>query len=221
MRGRMMTLGLAIPGRSGIHRAPLWAKYLVVLAFGVCALAWREAPVALALIGLTVLLYAAAGRRVLACWADPLRYLWWMFAILGAHQWWLAFSAGATGMESAARAVAIVGGMLAALQAARLLLLVTELTVLMDGLGRALRPLRHVGIDPEALSLGVSLMLRSIPAIAASAVEVGDAARARGIGRNPVALAGPVVVSAIDYAHRTGDALAARGLLDHDDEPTG
>jgi len=216
MRGRLMTLGLAIPGRSPVHRAPLWAKYLLVVAVAVCAITWREAPVALGLIGLSVVLYAAAGRRVLRHWADPLRYLWWMFAILAVHQWWLATSDGATGFDAVARAVAIIGGMLAALQAARLLLLTTELTVLMDGLGRALRPLRHVGIDPEALSLGVSLMLRSIPAIAASAVEVGDAARARGIGRNPVALAGPVVVSAIDYAHRTGDALAARGLLDRE-----
>nr|WP_269212015.1 energy-coupling factor transporter transmembrane component T [Zhihengliuella flava] len=207
-----------MPGQSVIHRAPLWAKYLVVLMVGILALVWREPAVAAVLTGVTVLLFALAGRLVLRAWAAPLRMLWWMFAILGAHQWWLASSGGADPLGGALRAFAVLGGMFAALQAARLLLLTTPSSVLLDGLTWAFGPLRYIGGSPETASLTVNVMLRSVPAIAQSAADVSDAAKARGLGRNPLALAGPVVVSAIDYAHRTGDALAARGLTDHDSE---
>ncbi|HET7414781.1 MAG TPA: hypothetical protein VFI97_03695, partial [Arthrobacter sp.] len=42
--------------------------------------------------------------------------------------------------------------------------------------------------------------------------DVRDAAKARGLERNPRALLVPVVINAVAYAKQTGDALAARGL---------
>ncbi|WP_309079901.1 energy-coupling factor transporter transmembrane protein EcfT [Zhihengliuella sp.] len=214
MRARADRFGLFVPGSSPIHRAPLWAKYLAVLAIGAAALVWRIAPVAVGLTALTVLLYALAGRHVLSRWAWPLKHLWWMFAILGVHQWWLAGG----GLAGLWHAVGIVGSMLAALQAARLLLLSTEQADLLDGLARALAPLRRLGVDADAVTLALHVMLRSIPALAGAAGDVTDAATARGLRRNPLVLAGPVVVSAVGYAHRTADALAARGLMDRDDD---
>ncbi|GAA3695454.1 hypothetical protein GCM10022377_05370 [Zhihengliuella alba] len=214
MRIRSDRLGAFVPGRSSLHRAPLGAKYLAVLAIGAVALAWRIAPVSLGLTALTIALYAAAGRPVLRRWAWPLKHLWWMFAILGVHQWWLA-GGGAAGVW---QAVGIVGSMFAALQAARLLLLTTEQADLLDGLARALGPLRRLGVDVDAVTLSVHVMLRSIPALAASAGDVADAAASRGLRPNPLVLAGPVVVSAVGYAHRTADALSARGLMDRDDD---
>ncbi|GER22042.1 cobalt ABC transporter [Zafaria cholistanensis] len=209
MRGNAMLLGLRIPGRSPVHRAPLWAKYAVLAAGGTAMVLWRGPWTAAAALGLSLLLYALAGRRVLAAWTGPLRSLWWLFALLAVHQWWLNGPAGA---------LAVVGTMVAGLQLARLLLLTTAQADLVDGLARAARPLRFVGADPEAFALAVGLMLRSIPAVAGAMQDVGDAARARGLGRNPVALAAPVVVSTVAFAHQTGDALAARGILDRDPE---
>ena len=57
-------------------------------------------------------------------------------------------------------------------------------------------------------------MLPSIPAILGCITDVCIAARGRGLGRNPIVLAGPVVISADVFAHQTGDVLAARGILE-------
>ena len=39
-----------------------------------------------------------------------------------------------------------------------------------------------------------------------------DAAAARTVRPSPVQLVTPAVIATVDYAHRTGEALAARGL---------
>lgn len=207
MRGHALVLGLRIAGRSPIHRAPLWLKYLVLAAAGSTLVLWRTpAAIALLLAG-GLLLFAVAGMRVLAAWAAPLRYLWWILAVLAAYQWW---------MNGPWTAFVVVGGMVAALQLARLLLLTTEQSELVEGLARACSPLRRWGANPDVVALAVGLMLRSIPAILGCIADVADAARARGVGLRPLLLAGPVVVSAVAFAHQTGDALAARGILDDD-----
>jgi hypothetical protein len=51
----------------------------------------------------------------------------------------------------------------------------TAVDDMVDALVRALRPLRPVGVNPEAVALAFSLMLRAIPAIA----EIADEARRR------------------------------------------
>lgn len=207
MRGHALVIGLRIPGRSPIHRAPLWLKYLVLVGCGAALVVLRSPTTAAVLLALGVVLFAAAGRAVLAAWAPPLRFLWWILALLGAYQWWV------NGPWSA---LMVIGGMLAALQLARLLLLTTEQSDLVEGLARACAPLRVLGVKPDVVALAVGLMLRSIPAMLGCIADVTDAARARGLRLDPVALAGPVVVSAVAFAHQTGDALAARGILDQE-----
>jgi biotin transport system permease protein len=86
--------------------------------------------------------------------------------------------------------------------------------VLLDAVVAAARPLRWVGLSPERFGLAVSVMLRSVPYLAGAFGDVRDAARARGLERNPMAHLTPVVVRAVGYAQATGDALAARGLGD-------
>ena len=61
-------------------------------------------------------------------------------------------------------------------------------------------------------NLAISLMLRSIPFIVGAVGELRDAVRARGLRPNPVRLVTPAVISAVAYAQRTGEALAARGF---------
>ena len=57
-------------------------------------------------------------------------------------------------------------------------------------------------------------MLRAVPALMRTATEVRDAARARGLERDPRALLVPAAVRAVGRARATGEALAARGIGD-------
>ncbi|MCV9993793.1 energy-coupling factor transporter transmembrane protein EcfT [Paeniglutamicibacter sp. ZC-3] len=200
-----MLLGHYLPGASPVHRAPLLAKYLVVLAVGAAVLLWRIPAVGLGTLLLGVGLFALAGPRVLRAWAAPLRQLWWIFAILGIYQ---------SILNTPLFALTLVSGMLAVIQCGRLVLLTTTQAALLDGLERAAAPVRLIGGNPATIALAVALMLRSIPAIASSVQDLADAAKARGIGRNPATLAAPVVINTVAYAQRTADALAARGIME-------
>lgn len=200
-----MLLGHYLPGSSPVHRAPLPAKYLVVLLVGAAVLAWRIPAVGVGALLLGVALFALAGPRVLRAWAAPLRQLWWIFAILAIYQ---------SILNTPLFALTMVSGMLAVIQCGRLVLLTTTQAALLDGLERAAAPLRLVGANPATIALAVALMLRSIPAIATSVQDLSDAAKARGTGRNPATLAGPAVINTVAYAQRTADALAARGIME-------
>lgn len=110
------------------------------------------------------------------------------------------------------QAVVRPGNILVAILAARMLTLTTSTPALMDALARALVPLRLIRIDPEQAVLAVALMIRSIPYLLGSVDEARDAARARGLDRNPARLLTPVVLGAVGYAERTAEAIQARGL---------
>ena len=94
----------------------------------------------------------------------------------------------------------------------RVLMHTTPLPELLDGVVWLCSPVRLVGADPERIGLAISLMLRSIPFIVGAVGELRDAVRARGLRPNPVRLVTPAVISAVAYAQRTGEALAARGF---------
>ena len=115
------------------------------------------------------------------------------------------------------------GNLLAAVLAARILTLTTPTPVLMDALSTAFGPLKFIGLNPEHASLSLALMIRSIPYLMGSVDDARDSAHARGLGRNPARLLTPVVLGAVAYAERTGDALQARGILERtlDEDGTG
>ncbi len=195
-------LGVHVPGRTPWHRLGVGWKYLVFLVLVVPAVAGPPLPVSLALL--------AASLAVVASTRAPLRLAWglpWglvvLFVVLVGYQ-------GLAGRWELG--VTLVAGMLTALYAARLLLLTTPMPVLVDALVRAVRPLRHLGLDPERFGLAVAIMVRSVPFVAGSFGVVRDAARARGLDRNPLTLVAPVVIQAVAYARATGEALVARGL---------
>lgn len=200
-----MLLGHYLPGTSLIHRAPLLAKYLVVLIIGAAVLIYRIPAVGIGALLFGVGLFALAGPRVLRAWVAPLRQLWWVFAILGIYQ---------AILNSPLFALSLISGMLAVIQCGRLILLTTTQSALLDGLEAAAAPVRFIGGNPATIALAVALMLRSIPAIATSVQDLTDAAKARDIKRNPAILAAPVVINTVAYAQRTADALAARGIME-------
>ncbi|WP_051478497.1 energy-coupling factor transporter transmembrane protein EcfT [Arthrobacter sp. H5] len=210
MRGHISLLGTYVHRDSLLHRAPLWVKAGGMVAVSSSVLLVNTLPAtaaALILIGAAYLAGAALGLRHVA---GPLRPLWPIALILGGYQWLI---------NGPAFALLVVGNIVVCLLAARLLTLTTEGQRLLDGLVSLAKPLRCAGADPERFGLTLALMLRSVPYLIGSVQDVRDAAKARGLERNPRALVVPVFIGAVAYAHQTGEALAARGLGDPPDSP--
>lgn len=67
---------------------------------------------------------------------------------------------------------------------------------------------------PGRLGLAAVLMVGSIPALVRTVAATREAARARGCERDARTWLTPAAVRAVARAHATGEALAARGLVD-------
>ncbi|MDQ0734620.1 energy-coupling factor transporter transmembrane component T family protein [Arthrobacter agilis] len=209
MRGYGSTLGLYRPGSGFLYRTPLPVKAVAALACTVVVVAWRSPATSAVALVLTL------GALTLGARCSPARVLRMLLPaapVLGI----LALYQGL--FQGWPQAFAVVGGIAACLLAARAVTLTTPLQDLLDGVARLARPFRVVGADPERFALALSIMLRSIPYLAGLFVDVRDAARARGLDRNPRVAVTPLVVGAVAYAHRTGEALAARGLGDAEED---
>lgn len=209
MRGHASLLGAYIERDSMLHAAPLVAKFIPVAALSVLVLALNSAWATLAAVGLVSLAYLVGARLTVRELVQPLTRMWPLILILGAFQW---FNAGPL------TAFIVVGNIVVCVLAALLVTLTTESQRLLDGLVSLARPLRPLGADPDRFGLTVALMLRSIPYLVGAAEDSRDAARARGLERNVRALILPVFIGAVAYAHQTGEALAARGLMDAEND---
>ncbi|OUM42539.1 energy-coupling factor transporter transmembrane component T family protein [Arthrobacter sedimenti] len=208
MRGFGSTLGLYERGHGPLYRLPLPIKAAASLACAGTVVAWRS-PATTA-----VVLAVTAGALLVGAGLSPARVLRMLLPaapVLGI----LALYQGLT--QGWLRAFVVVGGIVACLLAARAVTLTTPTQDLLDGVVRLVRPFRALGAHPERFALALSIMLRSIPYLAGLFVDVREAARARGLERSPRVAVTPLVVGAVAYAHRTGEALAARGLGDHED----
>nr|WP_276582448.1 CbiQ family ECF transporter T component [Cellulomonas sp. RIT-PI-Y] len=111
-------------------------------------------------------------------------------------------------------AVEVAADLLTLVLAATLVTATTPADRLLDVLARAIRPLRGVGVNPDAVALAVTLLLRTVPEIARVVGEVREAARARGLERDPRLWLTPAVLRVVGRARDQGEALAARGILD-------
>ncbi len=201
--------GLYVPGRSVIHRVGVGWKYLLVLLGTIPTLLaqqwWLAAGVLLVAVG--ALLVARLPARP-AFWAGG--GFWLLLVVLIAYhsitRHWLV-------------GLTLAANLYACLLFSRVLTLTTPAPVLIDALVRVARPLdwaplRRHGLSSERFGLAIALMIRSIPYLVGLFGDVRDAARARGLERHWLARVTPVVIGAVAYAHRTGEALTARGLGD-------
>lgn len=211
MNASHAVLGLYVPGRTVWHRMGVGPKYLVFLALTVVALVVDGLGPVLAVLAVALLLVASTRVPLRLAWGLPVGLLV-LFAVL------VGYHAIAGTLETGLMVVVTI---LVALYGSRLVLLTTPLPVLVDALVALVRPLRRIGVDPEGFGLAVAVLIRSIPHVAASFSEVRDAARARGLTRNPFAAVTPVVIQAVAFARSTGDALVARGLGDSEEPYTG
>jgi len=201
-------IGLYRPGTSLLHRLPAGAKLLLLMAavIAILILVRRPVDVAAALVAVTAA-YAVAGfgPRVLL---TQLRPLLWMIVVIAAFQVWLT---------TPARATVVCGVLLATVGAAGLVTLTTRVTAMLDTVGRALGPLRRVGVDPDRVGLLLALTIRLVPVLTDIVRQVSEARKARGLQWSVAALATPVVVRALRTADALGDSLVARGVDDGDD----
>lgn len=200
------------PGTSAVHRAPLGPKYAVLLVMTLVLVAWRlPVVVSVALVGVFGLyLLAGLPGEFLAPW----RRGWPLLLFAGVAR----FASGVWGpdplppVDAIGPALVVMAAVFGALAAARLLVITTPGTELLDGLAHFFGAFRRIGVDPEAAALAVNVMLRSIPWVGAAVRAHAEALASRGLRRGPVRLMGPVLVATVGHARATGEALAARGL---------
>lgn len=207
MNAARALLGIHTPGTTVWHRMGVAGKYVVFLALTLPAIISGAPLIIGALLVLALLLTASTRAPLRLAWGLPSGLVLVLAALAAYH---LLTGAPQTAAQ-------VVGTPLVALYASRLILLTTPMPVLIDALVAAVRPLRRLGVDPERFGLAVAVLIRSVPFVVAAFGEVRDAARARGLERNPLASVTPVVIQSVAFARTTGDALMARGLGDGPD----
>lgn len=197
-------LGDYRPGTTVLHRLPVGAKLLGLVALSVVAVAWRGIATTAALLVLAALLTAVArvrpGRAL-----RSLRGVLIGLALVAAYQTW---------QRGAEHAFVVVGALVALVLLATVFTTTTSAQAMIDAISRWLEPFRRFGVRPELVALAFSLMIRGIPLTLEIAAETRDAARARGLERDPRAYLTPLVIRVVAHARATGDALVARGLGD-------
>lgn len=187
-----------------IHRTPLWFKGVTLLVLS-CALVatetWVLGGVAL---GVIILLGLAAGITPKQ-WLRSLLGLTWLIIILAAY--YVFFGNIAQGADVLLTLMCMVAF-------SKVLLTTTPLPRIIDGFVSLCTPLKIFGIKPERIAIAIAVMIRSIPVIMNEHTMISHALISRGVKVAPHRTFTPLIISTVAYAHETGDALAARGLMD-------
>jgi biotin transport system permease protein len=187
------------PGTSPLHRCRPGIKLLLLVVLLAVTVRY---PVAM-LVPLVGLYFV--GRIPWRVALSTVRPLWTLLVVTGAFQ---VLTMGPW------RAVEVVCGLLVSVALAGLVTLTTRVNAMLDVLVRVLGPLRRVGVDPARVALLLALTIRCVPMLTGIVSAVREAQLARGAGRNPLALAVPVVIRTLRAADALGEALTARGLDD-------
>lgn len=200
-----LPLGAHVPGDSLLHRLPAGAKLLGLLIAGLLLALVHGWPSGATAVVIALGLVAISRVRPAAL-LRSLRGLLVVAVVLAA---WLTRQVG---WESAAETV---GDLVALVLLATVVTTTTPVDGILDAVEHALRPARPLGVRPERVALAFSLVLRAIPATLGRAEETRDAARARGLERDPRARLIPFALRTVADARATGEALHARGVGDH------
>lgn len=198
-------ISLYRPGAGLLHRAPAGVKLaglaLIAFALSFVPVTPRAIVPILAAIAVVSALYPVAGLGIAALGAAWWR-LRWMILILGTA---LVVFVGVPA------SVVNTGRLVLLLLLAELLTRTTSTSALRAVIERLLRPLRHVGVDPDAVALVLSLTLTMVPVVGGFVKAVREAQDARGV-RLGLRSALPLLVRTLRHADAVGEALAARGL---------
>ena len=197
-----MIAGLYIDGNSVLHRAQAGPKILAMVALGTGVFMVPDWPVVSLVLTSVIALYRLSGFgwRVIIAQIRPMA---WLLAIFFAVQLWLNdWQAG----------VLVITRIAAIVMFASLITLTTKTSDMLGSLERALRPLKPLGVNPEKVSLAISMVLRFIPVIATVASEIRDAQRARGLDRSILAMIVPLIIRTLKMADDVADAIEARSF---------
>lgn len=200
----MSTLFAHHPGTTLLHRLPAGAKLLALLLAAVAVVAVRGPVTAGVGVVVAVVLVVWSGiglRRLLL----SLRGLVAVLALLAVFHTW---------QHGWQRAIETVGDLVTLVLLATVVTATTAVTAMLDALTAALRPLRRTGVHPGRVALAFALTLRTIPYAIELATETRDAARARGLERDPRARVIPLVLRMVAHARTTGEALWARDVAE-------
>jgi biotin transport system permease protein len=196
-----VTVGLYVPGRSPVHRTPAAWKVVAVFAGSTLVVAIDDARVLGVASACVCLLYGIAriGWRVALRQVRPVVPV---LLVLCAVQWMTA---------GAASAVLVTLRLVTVLLLAMLVTLTTPVSEMVEVIERACRPLERFGVQTGKVSLAISMTFRFIPLLTQVGHEVREAQRARGLERNLLALAVPLLVRALHTAEQVAEAIDARG----------
>ncbi len=205
-------LGAYLPGTTLLHRLRPGAKLLGLFLFATAVVSLRGPLSTGTALAIAIGVALVAGLRGRDFWRVARG-----FAIVAVPLF--AFQAWQHGWE---RGFEVVGDLFALILAASAVTASTAVDDMLDTVAWALTPLRPLGVHPERVAFAFSLVLRSIPSILDLARDSRDAARARGLERNPRARLVPLVLRTVAQAQLTGEALMARGVGDDapDRDPT-
>ncbi len=199
-------LSLYVPGDSFVHRAPAAAKLAILVICGAALFVVSGIPVHAAELALLAGLFHAARLP----WRDTFRQLRTALIFLVPIFLFHVFVTDWTlGLETVLRILVL-------LLLAVLVTLTTRTTDMIDVLEAAVRPLRHVGVNPSKTGMMLSMVIRFIPMMMREAQEVLEAQRARGLDRNAIALLMPLLIKTLKMADDLSEAIEARG---YDPEP--
>lgn len=187
-----------------LHRAPLGLKVTAFLALGLLLTLGRNWVWSLLGLGLVVAFSALAKVSVRSQFSALLAVSPLVLLLLAYHLYAGSLQLG----------VSIVLTLLTLILASKLLLHTTPIPQLMEGLLTLLAPLERWGLPVEKLSLGLGLMIRTLPQLADQWTLLEQAAAARGVRVPTHRLLFCLLVEALASAQRTGEALAARNLPD-------
>lgn len=199
-------LGAYRPGRGPLHRLRPGAKLAGLFALAIAIMATSGAWWTATWLSLGVTLALLSGLRGADFWRATRGFLFIAVPLFAFQAWQHGWERGFT----------VVGDLLALILAASAVTASTAMADMLDTVTWTLRPLGRLGADPDRIALTFSLAIAAIPTILGIAQQTQQAARARGLDRSLRARVVPLVLRAVAHAQATGEALAARGVGEHD-----
>lgn len=200
----MSGLGVYLPRRSLVHRAPAGLKLVLLAAAGAAVFLVDSLPVLAGAAAVVLLLHGAAGLAPRVVWTQLRPLLWVVLAVGVLH-------AALNGWRAA---VLVVGTIVVLVLLAGLVSTTTRTTALVDAMVVVLRPLRCLGVDADRVAMLLAMSVRAVPVVAGIAGEVRDAQRARGARADVRTFGAPFLIRSLRHADGLSDALRARGVDD-------